>query len=156
MSRSGVRCATRAERREDGVTPQQWERVRALFHEAVEQPVDQRRRFVREASEDDPSVIGEVESLFRAHSDADKFLDDAALAALALPQALTTTRLPQGTRLGSFEILELLGAGGMGEVYRRATRGSIERLPSKCSPPISRVTPTRTSGSSARHAASRG
>ena len=105
------------------MTPQQWERVRALFHEAVEQPVDQRGRFVREASEDDPLVIREVESLLRAHSDADEFLDDAALAALALPHSITTTRLPQGTRLGSFEILALLGAGGMGEVYRaRDTR----------------------------------
>ena len=26
--------------------------------------------------------------------------------------------LTQGTRLGSFEILSLLGAGGIGEVYR--------------------------------------
>ena len=105
------------------MTPQQWERVRALFHEAVEQLVDQRRRFVREASEDDPSVIGEVESLLRAHSDADKFLDDAALAALALPRPSR----PRGCRRGPGSVRsrssELLGAGGMGEVYRaRDTR----------------------------------
>ena len=39
--------------------------------------------------------------------------------------------LDAGTRLGPYEILALVGAGEMGDVYKARTRGLTARSPSK-------------------------
>ena len=41
-------------------------------------------------------------------------------------------RLPTGARLGPYEIVSLIGAGGMGEVYSARDTRSIARSPSRC------------------------
>jgi serine/threonine protein kinase len=105
-------------------TPADWERVRELFHHALALPPEERVAFLyRETSADEDSRH-EIESLLAAHADADGFLSDSPARATGdddLPTGIGA--LPSGTRLGAFEILGLLGAGGMGEVYRaRDTR----------------------------------
>jgi serine/threonine protein kinase len=99
-------------------TPEDWARIRALFHDALERTPEERAAFVQHATGSDTAARREVESLLAAHSRAGGFLsrpptEDADGG--GLPRA---GRLSPGTRLGAFEIVELLGAGGMGEVYR--------------------------------------
>ena len=103
-------------------TPEKWERIGALFQRALELRVDERAEFLRQQCGDDASVLAEVSSLVEAHAEAEGFLDRTA------PRALSDApRLTGGSRLGVFEILDRLGAGGMGEVYRaRDTR--LDRL----------------------------
>jgi serine/threonine protein kinase len=58
----------------------------------------------------DPSLRAEVESLLSSFSKlSSSFLES--------PPIRSTTLMP-GTKLGSYNIVRLLGAGGMGEVYR--------------------------------------
>ena len=42
------------------ITPEQWERIRALFHNALELPPDERAEFLREHSGGDEAIRREA------------------------------------------------------------------------------------------------
>ena len=111
------------------ITPEQWERIRALFHSALERAPDERAEFLREHSGGDEAIRREATSLVEAHAQAEGFLEPPALdvADDKDEDREAAPRLTPGSRLGVFEIVDLIGAGGMGEVYRaRDTR--LDRL----------------------------
>ena len=60
--------------------------------------------------------------------------------------------LSAGSRLGPYEILSPLGAGGMGEVYRAKDPRLGRDVAIKVLPRRSRTTPTGSAGSSRRRA----
>ena len=93
-----------------------WQRVRSLFHEAVQRPRAERRGFLEQECAGDEPLRGEVESLLAAHDRADGFLDRAPLPVPG--GVLAVAPLMPGVRLGDFEVTGTLGVGGMGEVYR--------------------------------------
>jgi serine/threonine protein kinase len=96
-----------------------WELLLGLFEGALERPKQERAAFLDEHTKHDPLLRHEIESLLAAHESAGEFLSAPALG----PPVSNQTRLAPGTSLGAFTILEPLGAGGMGEVYRaRDTR----------------------------------
>ena len=101
----------------------QWDSLRALFEGALERPPADRSAFIR-AHTDDEAVRREVESLLAAHEQAGGFLMEAALGPGRGDSApVNEPRLAAGRRLGAFEIVGVVGSGGMGEVYRaRDTR----------------------------------
>ena len=97
----------------------EWEVLRGLFEGALERSSRERAAFLDEHTKHDPVLRRDIESLLAAHESAGAFLSAPALGAPVPSQ----TRLATGTSLGAFTILEPLGAGGMGEVYRaRDTR----------------------------------
>jgi Tol biopolymer transport system component len=107
------------------LTGDRWTRVRALLEEVVDRPADDRSSYLAEVCQDDPDVRQEVESLLRAQEAAGAFLEPAGAPSTAEEDAPLdrAPALEPGTRLGAFEIVSTLGAGGMGEVYRaRDTR----------------------------------
>jgi eukaryotic-like serine/threonine-protein kinase len=112
--------------------PPDWIRLRALFEGTLACPPEARGAYLDEHVDGDDGLRRELESLLAAHEAADGFLAGAPFdpGAHDVTAALTTNashmpanRLSGGSHLGPFEILEPIGAGGMGEVYRaRDTR----------------------------------
>jgi TolB-like protein/Tfp pilus assembly protein PilF len=98
---------------------ERWLRLRATFQAALERPADERDAVVRDACGNDEALRDEVHSLLAAHEAAGGFLETPAVrvdAPVAPPPSLM---LRPGDRLGGrFEVADVLGAGGMGEVYR--------------------------------------
>jgi eukaryotic-like serine/threonine-protein kinase len=90
------------------MTPERWAQVNEVLHRAMPlTPVD-RAAFLESACAGDDSLRREVESLLAA--------DDQVRSSFL--QSLPAVGLGKGVRIGDYEIQALLGAGGMGEVYR--------------------------------------
>jgi len=104
------------------IPPQQspaWDRVKALFFEAIEVAEEDRAAWLTGKCGGDPALRREVESLLASDRDAGSLFETPAAG---LPGAGSyggnARRLAPGRRLGHYEILAFIGAGGMGEVYR--------------------------------------
>jgi serine/threonine-protein kinase len=95
---------------------QRWARVAHLYQQTLDRAPSEREEFLKDASGDDLDLRREVASLL-AQEEAVGLLDRPMLTAAA--DVLEPEReLAAGTRLGPYEIVELLGVGGMGQVYR--------------------------------------
>jgi eukaryotic-like serine/threonine-protein kinase len=98
------------------MNPERWERIARLHAEALSLSGAERASFLEDATGGDDDLRREIRSLL-AEEDRASVLDDPMLASAAEVFDVETT-LTRGTRLKHYEIEQLLGVGGMGEVYR--------------------------------------
>ena len=100
-----------------------WQQVEKLCQAALELEETRRAAFLEEACAGDEELRREVESLLRFDSRGDRFIEEPALELAAKMMAHEKPESLVGQQLGSYQILSLLGAGGMGVVYKaRDTR----------------------------------
>ena len=93
-------------------------RVEQLCHAALERSPGERDAFLSRACDGDEELLREVKSLLAYEAEARRFMEEPAAAAATQEASAEAGRSWIGRRLGSYEILAPLGAGGMGEVYR--------------------------------------
>jgi serine/threonine protein kinase/tetratricopeptide (TPR) repeat protein len=97
------------------MTPERWQEVKKVLAAALERPPAERGAYLDRACVE-PEVRREVESLIAAHDQADDSF-------MERPAVTGKENLKIGAKLGPYQILDALGAGGMGDVYRaRDTR----------------------------------
>jgi len=111
------------------LTPERWQRARDVLHEAMQMDEEERSDFLDSQCASDPSLRAELKELLAAEGElGSSFLAEPAIVH-AVPRIETSERtsvLPSGAKLGSYVVQSLLGAGGMGEVYR-ARDASLKR-----------------------------
>src|SRR5579863_9112767 len=91
------------------MSPARWGQVRQLLYDALQRQPSERTEYLKRECGNDSVLMDEVKSFIDSAES-----DDRAL----LSSTLTALHLVPGIRLGQFEIVSLIGAGGMGMVYR--------------------------------------
>src|SRR5687767_12169035 len=93
---------------------EKWQEISRIFHLASEKPSTERAVYLNEACGSDAELRREIETLLAAGDEGDSFIDSAKVG---LTSIVNQPRLKPDEKIGSFKIVEMLGAGGMGEVY---------------------------------------
>ena len=100
------------------MTPERWRQIEDLYQSALKREEIQRAAFLMNACAGDDTLRHEVEQRLAQHERAGSFLEATALPQTARDLPVEYSASWIGRRIRTYEIVGLLGVGGMGQVYR--------------------------------------
>jgi Tol biopolymer transport system component/tRNA A-37 threonylcarbamoyl transferase component Bud32 len=109
------------------MAPDRWQQIEELYHAALKLDAKRRAAFLESECNGDADLLREVESLLTSDQQAESFLESPVLELAAEAMAAQGPPSLVGRFLGPYQILSVLGAGGMGEVYK-AKDGRLNRI----------------------------
>ena len=118
-------------------SPERFALIQELFHTARQLPADERREFLSDRCRHNDSLKEEIESLLAGDTQSSDSSVDSAAAPLS--------GISRGTRIGHYEVISLLGMGGMGQVYRAHDSILHRDIALKVLPPSFAIDPGRQS-----------
>src|SRR6202043_1998994 len=112
--------------RRGSMDAERWEKIERVFHAALQAEPSRRAAILEDSCAGDESLRREVESLLAHHENAETFIETPAFA-IAEPTlgpekpfstSAGTTPFAAGAVIAQYRVLEEIGAGGMGVVYK--------------------------------------
>jgi Tol biopolymer transport system component len=95
------------------MTPERWRQITALFHAAAARPAADHAAFLDEECVGDTDLRAEVAAMLAAH-DGEAGTPEVPMVSISSEDL----ELEAGDQVGPYEVHALIGAGGMGRVYR--------------------------------------
>src|SRR5262252_2180807 len=111
---------------------ERWQKVDRVFHAALQAEPSRRAALLEDSCAGDESLRREVESLLAHYESAESFIERPAFATgqlLSSPQSSSSAAesLAPGSTVAQYRLLQAIGAGGMGEVWRAEQAEPIRR-----------------------------
>jgi serine/threonine protein kinase/Flp pilus assembly protein TadD len=96
------------------MTPARLRTIEEIFHSALDRPAHEIGSFLDASCQGDELLRAELDLLLTARQEAGHFIETPAID---LAAKIGQPELLMGQRIGHYELLRRIGAGGMGEVY---------------------------------------
>jgi serine/threonine protein kinase len=99
------------------MTPERWQQIKEIFHEALEHDPGDRATFLLQVCDTDAALREQLAALIASHEQATDFIETPASDLAAAVLIEEQSGLTPGQTLGPFRIRKALAKGGMGQVY---------------------------------------